>query len=309
MTSAAAEKISIRIEVLNSEKPILLATDRDSLSIRAGTIVEIGSAIHRFADDTPVPLVELKGGKDYAVAIDAAGQPFAEEVSHHNPLGAGYFAGFHFAAGGHAQGIIGGDVIPAINPYSFWNIGFRPACADPRGMTLVEVDGGRRFWVDIYLLGVDHLEQGTSRYGAIIADGRDLPARPDGSGKYKKLDYATAAEIAAHHGKRLIGAEEFFAAAYGVKERCSRAGEPTTAGALNDGAERFISQRGLFDATGTMWQWGTDGHPDDPRPSIFGGSWFFGSYSGSRGAHLVYWDVCSYGSVGVRFGSDHLSPV
>ena len=164
-------------------------------------------------------------------------------------------------------------------------------------------------WMDIYLLGVDHDKHGTSRSGALIADGDDLPNKPDGSGRYKHLDYATAVEIYKYHGKRLLTAEEFFAAAYGVKERCSRRDEPKQAGEMIDGAERFISRYGIFDATGTMWQWGTDGHPDDPRPSIFGGSWFDDSYAGSRYADLGHWDGYSSDSLSVRGASDHLNPV
>ncbi|TXI06096.1 MAG: hypothetical protein E6Q76_10230 [Rhizobium sp.] len=307
MTAAAAVNSSIRIEALNVDKPILIVADRDSVSIRAGTIVDIGGVTHRFAEDTPVMLGALETGSDYAVLIDDAGQPFAENVSQQNPLASGYLAGFHFAPGGHAQGIAGGDTTPAINPYSLWNIGFQPGCPDPRGMAMVEFAHGR-FWADIYLLSTDHQQQGTSRYGATIADGRDLPMRPDGSGRYKKLDYAAAVEIAAHHGKRLLGAEEFFAASYGVKERCSRSKEPARTGMLDDDAQHFISKRGLFDATGTMWQWGTDGHPDDPRPSVFGGSWVNGSLAGSRYANLGYWAGDSYDFIGLRAASDHMGP-
>ena len=306
MTAAAASFCSIRIKALNWDKPILIATDRESVSIRAGTIVEIGDAVHRFSDDTPVAFDKLEAGKDYAVTIDASGRPIAKEVSQKNPLTADYFAGFHFAPGGNAWETAGGDIIPAINPYSLWNLGFQPSCLDPRGMAVVEANG-RRVWVDIYLLGVDHHLNGTSRHGATIADGYDLPMRPDGSA-YKKLDYATAVEIYAHHGKRLLGAEEFFAAAYGVKERCSRSEEPAKTGSLDDGAVRFISQHGIFDVTGTMWQWGTDGHPDDPRPSLFGGSWLYGSDSGSRYASLGSWPEYSVDNLSARGASDHLNP-
>ena len=308
MTAAAEVNRSIRIESRDWERPILIAWDRTNISIRADTVIEIDGVAHRFDVDTIVTLGNLEAGRDYAIAIDADGTPVAVDVTQKNPLAAGYFAGFHFAPGGYASGIAGGDANPGINPFSLWNIGFRPSCPDPRGMAIVEMIGGRRLWADIYLLGVDHHEHGTSRQGATIADGRDLPMRPDGSGKFKKLDYATATEIYAHHGKRLLGAEEFFVAAYGVKERCSRDDEPTTTGALDDGAERFISQRGIFDVTGTMWQWGTDGHPDDPRPSFFGGSWFCGSLAGSRCASLDSWPGDSLEYLSARGASDHLGP-
>jgi hypothetical protein len=309
MTAAVELKqTTIHIHRTDLAYPILVAGGHTAIAIRAGTVVETKGQTYAFDADTPVTLGELAPGQDYGVSIGQDGKPFADILGPPNPLDEGWFAGFHYAPGGCAVGNAGGDTIPAINPFSLWDVDFRPSCADPRGMALIETDGGKRFWADIYLLGADHHEHGTSRYGAVIADGRDPPIRTDGNGKYAKLDYATAVEIYAHHGKKLLGAEEFFAAAYGVKERCSRGKEPTVTGALDDGAERFISKRGLFDATGTMWQWGTDGHPDDPRPSFFGGSWLDGSSAGSRCAVLGDWPGLSNGSLSARGGSDHLNP-
>ena len=77
-------------------------------------------------------------------------------------------------------------------------------------------------------------------------------------------------------------------------------------GTLDDGAARFVSRFGLFDVTGTMWQWATDGHPDDPRSSILGGSWISGSDAGSRYADLGYWPENSAVSVSARGACDHL---
>jgi hypothetical protein len=309
MTATAELKQNdTRIQRTDAASPILVTTGGSAIAIRAGTAIEYKGNSYAFDVETPVTVGELMPGQDYGVGLDRDGKPFADLLGPPNPLDEGWFAGFHYAAGGCAKGKTGGDTIPTINPFSLWDLGFRPACRDPRGMALVETKVGGRFWADIYLLAVDHNEHGTSRCGATIADGRDLPMRPDGSGKFKKLDYAAAAEICAHHDKRLLGAEEFFAAAYGVKERCSRDKEPTVTGALDDGAERFISQRGLFDVTGTMWQWGTDGHPDDPRPSVFGGSWIGGSNAGSRYAFLGVWAVDSFGLLSARAGSDHMGP-
>ncbi|HEY0120581.1 MAG TPA: hypothetical protein VGC14_02270 [Rhizobium sp.] len=305
--TAELKQNAIRLERVDPAYPILVATGRTAIAIRAGTVIEAKGQTYAFDTETPVALGELVPGQDYGVSLDQSGKPFADRLGPPNPLDEGWFGGFHYAPGGCATGKTGGDIIPAINPFSLWDVDFRPSCTDPRGMARIEMDGRKRFWADIYLFGVNHHEDGTSRYGAVIADGRDLPMRGDGNGKYKKLDYAAAVEISAHHGKRLLGAEEFFAAAYGVKERCSRGKEPTITGALDDGAERFISKHGLFDVTGTMWQWGTDGHPDDPRPSIVGGSWLFGSSAGSRYANLGYWAGNSLGSIGCRAASDHLN--
>ncbi len=307
MTTATAVKqnTAISIERANLFAPILFATGREWIGIYAGTKLRIGDHTHTFAEDVSLAVSgTLLPGYDYGVRLNDLGKPSVDILNSLDRIGSEFFAGFHFAHSGCAEGKDGGDGTAAINPFSIWDLGFRPSCNDPRGMALV--DG--RFWADIYLLGVDH-GHGTSCCGAMIADGRDLPERPGGDGKAQRLDYATAVEIYKHHGKRLLGAEEFFAAAYGVKERCSRDDDPARAGSLADDGKRFISKWGLFDATGTMWQWGTDGHPDDPRPSIFGGSWVSGSSAGSRYARLGYWAEGSSGSFSARGASDHLSPV
>ncbi len=302
MTAAAAVKQhEISIERADKGTPILFTSGKEAIGIRAGTLIRMDGETYAFETDTPLSVAgTLVPGYDYGVGIHADGKPFATVLAPANPLALGYVGGFHFAPSGNAEATAGGDGVPAINPHSLWDIGFRPSCPDPRGMALVGLPGGKRFWADIYLLGVDHLS-GTSRCGVTIADGRDRPERVDGKGKFNKLDYATAVEIYAHHGKRLLGAEEFFAAAYGVKERCSRDDEPVCTGTLDDGAARFVSRFGLFDASGTMWQWATDGHPDDPRPSVLGGSWIYGSNAGSR------WPGYSSGLLSARGACDHLS--
>jgi len=302
---AAMMKNPITIGRTKADRPIIQIEDPCILSIRAGTSISIDGSTVSFDKDTPIASDKLLAGKDYTIGINTMGELYIK-VADENPLNGKTFAGFHFAPSGNANSKNGGDGVPAINPYSLWDVGFRPSCPDPRGMAIVETSGGKLFWADIYLLGVDHLKNGTSAHGVTIADGRDLPVRIDGNGTYERCHFATVSEIYAHHGKRLLGAEEFFAAAYGVKERASRDDEPTLTGSLEDNAARFVSRWGMHDITGTMWQWGTDGHPDDPRPSIFGGSWFSGSHAGSRCADLGDWAGSSYEYLGARGASDHL---
>ena len=43
-----------------------------------------------------------------------------------------------------------------------------------------------------------------------------------------------------------------------------------------------------------------------PRPSIFGGSWLYDVYAGSRYADLDFWPGHSDGYIGARGRSDHL---
>lgn len=302
--NAALKLTPIAVERADLAASIFAVTGRDSISIRAGSIVIIGASPHAFEQDTPVDCGSLVPGQDYGIRIDAIGRLGAIPIGLDALADGVIFGGFHFAPSGNAAARSGGDGVAAINPLSCWDVGFRPACPDPRGMALV--DG--RFWADIYLLNVDHLRNGTSHCGATIADGRDLPQAIGGQRKVKKLDYATAVEIYAHHGKQMLGAEEFFAAAYGVTERASRDDEPATTGDLAGDSKRFVSKSGLHDATGTMWQWGTDGDPDNPRASIFGGSWISGSVAGSRCAYLGCWPGSSNGSFSARGRSDHLKP-
>lgn len=306
MTALAAENkhaISIAREIQNT--PILVTNETGTIGFRAGAEITIDGKKNGFDADTPIHLPELIAGKDYLVTLDRSGHVVVLPDVACSLYEDAVFAGFHFAPGGNAKACSGGDTTPAINPFSVWDAGFRPVCTDPRGMTWVEMENIRPFWSDIYFLGTDHRDRGTSRFGATIADGSSRPLKVNGEGRTAKLDYPTAVEICAHHGKRLMTAVEFFAAAYGVKERSAAEDEPETCGLDAERTSRF----GLMQATGNMWTWGTDGHPDDPRPSFFGGSWINGSDAGSRFARLGYWPEFSRGFVGVRAASDHLNLV
>jgi hypothetical protein len=153
----------------------------------------------------------------------------------------------------------------------------------------------------IYLTGASCAQDGTSRYGVTIADGNDRPSDPSGK-KYKKFDYETACAVMAAHGKGLLGAEEFFAAAIGVTEKAAAARDPRVTGLDS----LRTSRCGLMQATGNMWTWGHDGDPDTPRASIFGGSWLLDGYAGSRYADLDSWPGSSNEGLGARGRSDHL---
>lgn len=284
---------AIAISRQNALAPILSA-EADALSIRAGTTITIDGATHIFDATMPIIFPALVAGEDYGIKLDAEGKPFASLLGPENPIDAGWVAGFHYAPGGNATARVGGGDTPTINPHSLWDIGFRPSCLDPRGMALAETKDGRRFWIDIYMLGVDHKRNGTSRCGVKIADGNSLD----------RLNYHDATAIMAEHGKRLPTYEEFHAAAFGVTERSSADRHPKSTGL--DAAR--TSRVGVMQATGNLWVWGTDGDPDEPRASIFGGSWFSGSYAGSPCAFLGSWAGSSNVGLSARGASDHLSP-
>lgn len=294
MTHAATLAASPAPDAIAIRRPDAIASifaveDRTRVFIRAGSA--IGDVAFGSDTEVEIPAGALVPGADFHVRIEN-GRPVA--IRPISPDTAGVVGGFHLAPGGNAPARAGGDDIPAINPFSCWDAGFRPACPDPRGMALVEHDG-LRFWCDIYLLGTSHSIDGSSRFGAEIADGVSMR---------RGLDFAAAEAALAGHGKQLLTYDEFRAAAFGVIERSAAPRDPKWTGLDAARTSRF----GIMQATGNMWVWGTDGDPDQPRPSIFGGSWFSGSNAGSRYADLDYWPGDSYVSISARGRCDHLSP-
>lgn len=278
------------------ELPAFVVTGAQSLAIRAGTVV----AGEVFEKETEVKFAgghPLVAGADYAITI-VKGFPTAWRA-YRLPAGDGVIGGFHFAPGGNATGNAGGDDVPAINPRSLWDLNFRPTCPDPRGMTLVEL-GAAKFWADIYLLGVNHLTDGTSKFGATIADGRDPPLDPRGK-SFHKLDYETARAVLAHHGKGLMSQAEFQAFAEGVTEGTACGTDPKVTGL----DARRTSRVGGMQATGNMWIWGHNGGTS-PVASLFGGGWWHDRVAGPRCALVDYWPDYSSGDLGARGRSDHL---
>src|SRR5581483_2285966 len=162
--------------------PVLRVIGRETIAVKAGTRFRNIP----FRQDTKVapPPGGYVLGTDYVVKLAHGKLTVAALADGFPPPAA--IGGFHFAPGSNAAGDSGGDTVPQINPCSLWDRNFRPACRNPRGMTLVEYVGGR-FWCDIYLTGVDHETHGTSRLGATIADGNAVPKTPAGLARF---DYA-----------------------------------------------------------------------------------------------------------------------
>ena len=297
-----AGAIATHLVKVDPASPALAILGTSGVAIKAGTIFRGRT----FEIDTPVvlPAGGLLAGHDYAAL---AGERLQLVLAHsvddiNDPLVIG---GFHYAPGGNAAARSGGDDVPAINPYSVWDRNFRPACADPRGMALIEAPHGHRFWSDIYLLGVNHVADGTSRFGVTIADGATCPINPATGKPFKALDYETAIAVLAHHGKQVPSLEEFFALAIGVTEKTAAEDDPVST--KLDAAR--TSKFGIMQATGNMWVWGHDGDPDQPRTSLFGGSFWHDDYAGSRYARLDCWPGNSNEIIGARGRSDHLQLV
>ena len=301
-------------------------------SIKAGTKVDVAGTVVTFIAATAITMPALTAGTDYAIWVkdDATIQA---TTNFSTAPGAGNWrkiGGFHYAPGGNAAAQAGGDTTPAINAYSFWDLKFRPACPDPRGMTLV----ADSFWSDIYLLGVDHLTNGTSKYNVSIADGSAPPKIPTkfggtGSNAYSTLNWWEANEVLQSYGKRSPSYDEFAALAYGTTEATSSGGSdvPTT-GVSGTGAtnawNKFTSRWGVIQATGCLWIWGgefgggtasaawtanTGGRGSTYQMEnavILGGNWDGPSYSGSRCTLWYYSPTYSNNYIGGRGVCDHM---
>ncbi|MFJ0626624.1 hypothetical protein WLX13_19460 [Bordetella bronchiseptica] len=309
-------------------------TGNATASIKAGTIVEVNGKLVQFTADTAITMPALTAGTDYAIYVCDDGTVRADS-NFSAPTGytsttARKVGGFHYAPGSNAAAQAGGNTTAQINEYSLWDIKFRPAALDPRGMTLV----AGAFWADIYLLGVNHLTDGTSKYNVTIADGSAPPKKStkfggDGSAAYSDGAWYNFAEVMTHHGKRLPNYNEFQALAFGTTEATSSGGTdvPTT-GVNGTGATSawniFTSKWGVVQASGCLWTWGnefggvngaseytanTGGRGSvyaQPAAALVGGAWNFTSNSGSRAAAWYYGPSFSSAYIGARGVCDHL---
>lgn len=305
--------------------PAFTKTNTATASLKAGTVVEVQGTLKAFAVDTPITMPALTAGTDYAIYVCTDGGIRAD-ANFSAPTGytaanSRKIGGFHYSPGGHSGVSGGGDATPQINGYSFWDLKFKPACPDPRGMALV-ADG---FWADLYLLGVNHLTNGSSKYNVVIADGSSPPTVPtkfggNGATVYTSFNWWQAAEVMAHHGKRLPSYGEFSALAFGTTEAVSIGADPVS----TTWAAAYISKWGCAQVTGNLWQWGADfgggaaaagwvgntvGRGSTyqmENAAFFGGNWDNASISGSRASGWYNSPAYSYGYISSRGVCDHL---
>jgi len=298
-------------------------TGNDTAETQTDLFIEVNDTIVTFASGTSITMPSLSAGTDYAIwakpdgGLEATSNHTSPPVANARKVG-----GFHYAPGGNATAQSGGDTTPQINEYSFYDLKWKPACSDPRGMTLV----GGGFWVDIYLTGVDAITNGSSAYNVTIADGSSPPKVPamfggNGSTTYGSYTWFEAQELATAFGKRTLTQIEFMAAAYGTTEETDGGSDPGSTILRSN----FTSKWGVMLATGNMYVWGrdrggefnttgwndnTEGRGEEydaPNAVLFGGRWSDGSRAGSR---CSSWSTAASNStfgIGSRFACDHLT--
>lgn len=247
-----------------------------------------------------------RAGKDfyiYACIPDSGAEP-KFILSANSTVPTGYTAdnsrkigGFHCLCAsvgtisGHSlSGYITGDIIPA----SVWDLLHR-CKGENEGMVYDAYDD---VWIGIYLLSYDN-GRAVSRFNGVILDGESTP----------KTHGLWFTETLAKQKMRLPYLHEFFNALKGCQEQVNISGSKdwnTTGGHVYTNNVRCISNIGLEDPTGFMWQWTNnygmaggsawgqsayDSQVDSVNrgwtygnlwlPRV-GGGWTDGSYCGSR---------------------------
>lgn len=293
--------------------------------VKAGTIIGVGGDDLTLSTATAITMPTLTAGTDYAIYACTDGTIRADASfsapSGYTTANSRKIGGFHYAPGGNAAAAAGGDTTPAINAYSFWDLKFKPACPDPRGMTLV----ANGFWADIYLAGVDHYTNGTSKYNVTIADGSTPPKVPalfggNGTTAYATFNWWEASAVARSHGKRLPTYDEFAALAYGTTEASSGGTDPVST-VLR---AAYTSKWGVMLATGNLYVWGaefgggtaaagwmanTGGRGSTyqlENAALFGGFWDDTTNSGSRCSYWINSPTGSSYGFSSRCVVDHL---
>ena len=297
-----------------------------STAILTSTLtVEINGTGYKYLSSSSVVMPTLTAGTDYAIFACTDGTIIADAnftaATGYTVLTCRKIGGFHYAPGGNAAAQTGGNTTPQINPYSLWDLKFKPACQDPRGMTLV----AGNFWADIYLLNTDPDTNGTSKYNVTIADGASPPKIPtkfggNGTTAYTTLTWWEANEVLAANGKRSASYQEYAALAYGTTE-ASSIGTDQVSTILN---AVYTSRWGVMQATGVMDVWGKDfgggagtaawtantagrGSTYQLCNAVaFGGNWGDGASAGSRYSTWLYSPTFSNYSFGSRGVVDHL---
>lgn len=356
---AASNYISGLLHKVDPLTPAFTKTAAGALSIKAGTKVDVAGTVVTFVADTAITMPSLTGGTDYAIWVksDATIQATTDFT---NAPGAGNWrkiGGFHYGLVAAGTTVAGGsfattgngmiwtqgdvDNIAGINKFSIWDLKFRPAASDPRGMVLVDGE----VWVDIYLASTDTDANGTSKYNTNIASGTVLPKIPtafggNGTTTYPSLNWWVANELARAKQKRLMFSDEFATSMFGVTENQSIDATASTYPTTQRNAG-YTSKYGIEQASGHHWTWGQDssayqdvtgagsyktvtgntGAAGSERGSIYtfgtyglvrvilGGARAGGAYSGSRASS---WGNCpwySNWSFGLRAACDHLISV
>lgn len=294
----------------------------DAKVMVSGTLVSItGSTLSLNTaanwDSATYATASNRAGKDfYLYALQSGGVI----LSNNSTYPTGYTAsdsrkigGFHclsVAVGTISGHTLTGYAAGSILPRSVWDL-FNKSSARQEG-TIYSRSG---VWVDIYLPSVSGSTL-VSVNGGTIADGTSSPAFHC----YKFEQWF------ARQGMKTISQLEFFAASEGANQGTNIAGSAdpgTTTGHTDTAGRRMISNEGVEDACGALWQWcrdiggtqtaasyanafdGNDSgvggqHYAAPARGLLGGYWVSGAICGSRGSYWHFSPLSLVGDVSAR---------
>lgn len=309
----------------------LFTPNKTSITIPANLSVKVGDGYYSTEQDITLQLsgvetAENLAGKDVYIyacqPVDISATNPILTLSLNSTVPDGYNAdnsrkigGFHCLCAnvgtieGHTlSGYVAGDILPQ----SVWDLIHRPKCS-PEGMVYIpEVD----IWMDIYLNSWDGSKL-VSVNGGTTADGAST----------KKFHGELFVERLADIKKRLPWRYEFQVAAKGSNENTNITGSAdanTAGGHVDTAGRRMISNYGLEDACGFLWQWASDvgvngstgwndsvynSGVDDEKygrsygtlyRAVLGGHWYDGSGCGSRSVTVAEASGAVYSSCGGR---------
>lgn len=307
-TSELSTVISELIKT-NTQKPIVELSGSDLVTSQKFGVL-INDTYHKFSAGLTVTLPVLVNATDYKVYAKTDGTLVAQPWDDSAPSNSTFIAWFHVY---HTTG--------GINPYSIFDLRYRPAAGTGRAMTR----SPNGTCVDIYLMHVDYGIDFYSRPDQTIADGSSPPKIPsiyggDGTATYGSLTWFEAWDLAIAAGKRLPFYGEFTGFAFGVVEQQAVGVDPITT--KYQAGHR--SACGVEQATGVTWQWGADIQGNvgggwqaitDGRGSVYnsgisavllGADWSGGSIAGSRSSSWSDSPSNSDSVIGVRGVCDHL---
>lgn len=240
----------------------------------------------------------LAAGTNYYVYACTDGSTLSFKISAASTYPSGFDAahsrkigGFHtlcVAAGTISGHTLTGFAVKDILPASIWDLKHRPR-SNPEGMVYVTTI---QKWVDIYLTSGTGAST-ASAYGATISDTRDWMDFCD--------DYAAV-------GKRMLTDDEFQVATAGSNQATNITGSAdpvTTGGHVDTGSRRMISNWGLEDCCGALWQW-LQSLTTHPNVLFAGGDWGCGADCGSRFRNAAYARSFTASTIGGRALSDPL---
>ena len=292
----------------------------DQLVVNGDVVVTVADFTLKATDGLGITLPTLSVGTDYAIYATQDGLIVSSNFTapvNYTSENSRRIGGFHYQD-------------ETINERSIWDLKFKPAAKDPRGMALAV---GDIFWSDIYLLNTTPDLLGTSAHNAQIADGSSCPKKPtawggNGTEQYTTFSQYIATEVLAAYGKRLPNHHEFSVLAQGSKTGHVNSGDPVKT-QFDVNARSII---GCEQVSGHMWQWGaecwdrgngsssyawqsvdTDGKgqvnaagSQGVGASLFGAYWGDAGYAGSRASFWRSEPWYSDNSIAARGVCDHV---